>query len=58
MSQGPEQVVLDEPEMLKGFLGRKYLPPPKKVSHFKKRRIDKLYKTRRAHLIILSLIHI
>ena len=52
MSQGPEQVILDEPEMLKGFLGRKYLPPPEKVPHFKKRRIDKLYKTRRAHLII------
>ena len=52
MSQGPEQVILDEPEMLKGFLGRKYLPPPEKVSHFKNRRIDKLYKTKRAHVIV------
>ena len=52
MPKGPEQVILDEPEMLKGFLGRKYLPPPEKVSHFKNRRIDKLYKTKRAHVIV------
>ena len=52
MSEGPEQVILEEPESLKGFLGRKYLPPPEKVSHFSNRPVDELYETRRAHLII------
>ena len=52
MVEGPEQFTFDEPEPLKGFLGRTYLPPPEKVSHFKNRRIDELYEVKRAHLIV------
>ncbi len=52
MSQGPERVILEKPEIVKGFLGRKHLPPPEKVSHFKKRRLDELYETKRAHVIV------
>ena len=52
MVDGPEQFTFDEPEPLKGFLGRTYLPPPEKVSHFKNRRIDELYEVKRAHLIV------
>ena len=52
MPKGPEQVILEEPKIRRGFFGRKYLSPPEKVSHFKNRRIDELYETKRAHLIV------
>jgi len=50
--KGPEQFTFDEPEPLKGFLGRTYFPPPEKVSHFRNRPIDELYEVKRAHLIV------
>jgi YegS/Rv2252/BmrU family lipid kinase len=52
MSQGPERVILEEPEILRGFFGRKYLPPPEKVPHFRNRRVDVIYETQRAHVIV------
>ncbi len=52
MSKGPEKVILEEPEIIRGFFGRKYLPPPEKVAHFKNRRTDTIYETQRAHVIV------
>lgn len=52
MAQVPERIVFKEPEPLKTFFGRKYLPPPEKVSHFQNKKVDELYTTSRVHIII------
>jgi len=48
----PEKIVFEEPEPVKGFFGRKYLPPPKKVSHFSNLQFKENYKVKRAHIIV------
>ena len=34
MRDGPEKVIFDEPDVKRGFLGRKYFSPPIKSPHF------------------------
>ena len=52
MEEGPERVIFDEPELKKGFLGRRYLPPPEKVPHFSNLQFKEEYKVKKVHLII------
>ena len=52
MAEGPERIVFDEPEMKSGFLGRKYLSPPKKASHFSKLQFKEQYNVTKSHVIV------
>ena len=52
MEEGPERVIFDEPELKKGFLGRRYRPPPEKVPHFSNLQFKEEYKVKKVHLII------
>lgn len=52
MAQVPERIVLKKPEPLKTFFGKKYLPPPEKVSHFQNKKVEEFYTTSRVHIII------
>ncbi len=52
MGKGPERVIFDDPEIKKGFLGRKYFSPPKKAPHFSNLQFKEEYKTSRVHLIV------
>ena len=48
----PEKIVFKEPEPVKGFFGRKYIPPPEKLPHFSNLQFKENYKVKRAHLIV------
>jgi len=52
MEEGPERVIFEEPELKKGFLGRRYLPPPEKVPHFSNLQFKEEYKVKQVHLVI------
>ncbi len=52
MEEGPERVIFEEPELKKGFLGRRYLPPPEKVPHFSNLQFKEEYKVKTVHLVI------
>jgi len=48
----PEKIVFEEPEPVKGFFGRKHIPPPEKVPHFSNLQFKENYKVKRAHVIV------
>ena len=48
----PEKIVFEEPEPVKGFFGRKHLPPPDKLPHFSNLQFKESYKVKRAHVIV------
>ena len=52
MAVSPERVVFGEPEVKKGFLGRKYFTPPKKAPHFSNLQFKEQYKVTRSHVIV------
>ena len=52
MPKGPERVIFGEPEVKSGFLGRKYISPPKKAPHFSNLQVKEHYDISRSHVIV------
>ena len=52
MAAGPEKVIFGEPEVKRGFLGRKYFSPPTKSPHFSKLQFKEQYDVVRSHVIV------
>ncbi len=52
MTEGPERIIFDEPEVKSGFLGRKYSSPPAKVPHFSNLQYKEQYDVTRCHIIV------
>ena len=52
MTEGPERIIFDKPEVKSGFLGRKYFSPPVKVPHFSNLQYKEQYDVTRAHIIV------
>ena len=52
MTEGPERIIFDEPEVKSGFLGRKYFSPPAKVPHFSNLQYKEQYNVTRCHIIV------
>lgn len=52
MVKGPEKVIFDEPELKRGFFGRKYFAPPKKAPHFSNLQFKEYYKVTKVHVIV------